>query len=78
MEKYPTKKIREVYRSKLPTNSFVEIARMANVSQPLVSSWFSGKSNNVQIEYAILRYISKIRKEREELLIEAGLEDLLK
>ena len=76
MKKKSEKEIRKIYRKNLPHGAISEIAEMANVSQSLVSHFLSGRNSNLKIEYAILRYISKIRKEKNELLIEAGLENL--
>jgi len=67
MVKYSEKQIREMLREKLPQGAQVEIAEMAGVTPLTVNNFFRMKNDNIKVEYATLRYLSKMRKERIEL-----------
>ena len=72
MVKYSEKQIREMLRAKLPQGAQVEIAEMAGVAPLTVNNFFRMKNDNIKVEYATLRYLSKMRKERIELYESAG------
>lgn len=63
----------ELYRSMLPYGAIKEIIEESGFHRNTIYGFLKGKSQNPDVEKAILQKISKIKNEREELLKEAGL-----
>lgn len=57
----------------LPYGAIKEIIAETGIHRNSITNFLAGKHNNYEVEKAILRKIAEIRKEREELLKEAGL-----
>lgn len=67
------KEMRNEYKKMLPYGAIKEIVEETGLCRNSIYNFLKGKSNNPDIEKAILKKISRIKKEREKLLKEAGL-----
>jgi len=64
---------RRKIRGFLPQGSVKKIAEMAGVSRGAATYWFSGKLNSRRIEDAAVKLLTRLNRDRERKLKEAGL-----
>ena len=73
MEKLSRTEILDLYKSELPYGYAAVISKKAGVNVMTVTNFFAGRSKNLKVEYAILKYLRELREEKENLMKEAGL-----
>ncbi len=73
MKNHLSEEILKRYRSKLPYGAIKEIMEDTGYCRTSIFNFLKGKNYNPEIEKVILQKITKIKRDREVLLKEAGL-----
>lgn len=73
MKNQSRKEMLAAFSEALPHGTIKRAAEKAGVHNTAVSGFLKGRNESLRIEFAVLKVIAEIRKEREQLMKEAGL-----